>query len=86
MPRETVNKMWNRLASAAKLPTGQRYGWHWLVRAFSNRLHRSGVLFDDLLDLGGWRSSKTLMDVYLLPHEEAQRRALGGGESEQSRR
>ena len=84
MPRETAHKLWKRLATAAKLPTGQRYGWHSFRRAFSNRLHRSGAPFRDLQDLGGWKSPKTLMDVYLLPDEEAQRRALEG-ESEHSR-
>lgn len=33
----------------------------------------------DLEDLGGWKSPKTLMDVYLLPDEDAQRGALEGG-------
>jgi integrase len=86
MPRETVHKMWMRLATAAKLPVGQRLGWHSFRRAFSNRLHRSGAPFRDLQDLGGWKSPKTLTEVYLLPDEEAQRRALEGAESEQSRR
>jgi integrase len=86
MPRETAHKMWKRLASAAKLPVGERYGWHSFRRAFSNRLHRSGAPFRDLQDLGGWKSPKTLTEVYLLPDEEAQRRALEGAESEQSRR
>ncbi|MFL5612397.1 MAG: tyrosine-type recombinase/integrase [Gemmatimonadaceae bacterium] len=86
MPRETVHKMWIRLATAAKLPVGQRLGWHSFRRAFSNRLHRSGAPFRDLQDLGGWKSPKTLTEVYLLPDEEAQRRALEGAESEQSRR
>jgi integrase len=86
MPRETAHKVWKRLASAAKLPVGQRYGWHSFRRAFSNRLHRSGAPFRDLQDLGGWKSPKTLTEVYLLPDEEAQRRALEGAESEQSRR
>jgi integrase len=86
IPRETAHKMWKRLATAAKLPVGQRLGWHSFRRAFSNRLHRSGAPFRDLQDLGGWKSPKTLTEVYLLPDEEAQRRALEGAESEQSRR
>ena len=86
MPRETAHKVWKRLAGAAKLPVGQRYGWHSFRRAFSNRLHRSGAPFRDLQDLGGWKSPKTLTEVYLLPDEEAQRRALEGAESEQFRR
>ena len=86
MPRATLQKIWKRLANAAELPKGERYGWHSFRRAFSNRLHRSGAPFRDLQDLGGWKSAKTLMDVYLLPDEEAQRRALEGAESGQSRR
>ena len=31
----------------------------------------------DAKDLGGWKSTHTLMEVYLQPDEQAQRTALG---------
>ena len=71
MPRETAHQLWKRLAGAAKLPVGQRYGWHAFHRAFPNWLPRCGAPFRDLQDLGDWKSPKTLTEVYLLPDEEA---------------
>ena len=58
---------------------------HSFRRAVSNRLHRSGAPFRDP---GPRRleESEDVTEVYLLPDEEAQRRALEGAESEQSRR
>ena len=74
--RYTMVKAWQRLAERAELPVGRNYGWHSLRRAFTNDLHRRGTPMRDLQSLGGWKSAKTVMDIYLLPDEEAQRRAL----------
>lgn len=74
LPRDTVQRLWQRLASAAKIPEGERYGWHSFRRAFANRYRRAPLR--DLQDLGGWKSSATLMKVYLRSDEAAQREVL----------
>jgi len=73
-PRDTLQRVWQHLATAAKLPIGERYGWHSFRRAFANR-HRRAPL-RDVQDLGGWKSSATLMKVYLRSDEDAQRAVL----------
>ncbi len=72
--RHTVQRLWQRLAITAKLPSGERYGWHSFRRAFANRYRRPPLR--DLQDLGGWKSSATLMKVYLRSDEAAQREVL----------
>lgn len=74
LPRDTVQRIWQRLALAGKLPKGERYGWHSFRRAFANRYRRAPLR--DLQDLGGWKSSATLMKVYLRSDEAAQREVL----------
>jgi integrase len=74
--RDTIQKLWARLAVTADVPSGQRYGWHSFRRAFANR-HRSAPL-RDLQDLGGWKTHQTLLSVYLRPDEDAQRAVLEG--------
>lgn len=69
-----MQNVWNRLATAANLPTGERCGWHSLRRAFANRLRRAPLR--DLQDLGGWKTSATLLTVYLRADESEQREAL----------
>jgi hypothetical protein len=69
-----VGNLWKRLAVKAKLPTGERYGWHSCRRAFANRYRRA--LLRDLQDLGGWKTSATLLTVHLRADESAQREAL----------
>lgn len=71
-----MQRLWQRLARAANLPAGERYGWHSFRRAFANRYRRAPLR--DLQDLGGWKSSATLMKVYLRSDEDAQREVLGG--------
>ena len=74
LPRHTVQRLWQRLAITSKLPKGERYGWHSFRRAFANRYRRAPLR--DLQDLGGWKSSATLMKVYLRSDEAAQREVL----------
>ncbi|HKO16725.1 MAG TPA: site-specific integrase [Gemmatimonadaceae bacterium] len=74
LSRNAVCNLWKRIAAKAKLPTGERYGWHSCRRAFANRLRR--VPLRDLQDLGGWKTSATLLTVYLRADEDAQREAL----------
>jgi integrase len=74
LSRDAVANLWKRVAVKAELPTGERYGWHSCRRAFANRLRRAPLR--DLKDLGGWKATKTLVDVYLQPDEDAQREVL----------
>lgn len=81
LPRDTSQRLWQRIAKAANLPEKERYGWHSLRRAFANRYRRAPLR--DLQDLGGWKSSATLMKVYLRTDEDAQREVLEGPKSGQ---
>lgn len=74
LSRDAVANLWKRLATKAGIPTGERYGWHSCRRAFANRLRRAPLR--DLQDLGGWKTSATLLTVYLRADEGAQREAL----------
>lgn len=73
---DAIANLWKRIAEAAELPKGQRYGWHSCRRAFANRLRKTPLR--DLQDLGGWKTHATLLTVYLRPDEQAQRDALEG--------
>lgn len=66
--------LWRRLAATAKLPSEERYGWHSCRRAFANRLRKAPL--KDLQGLGGWKTSATVLNVYLQHDEGAQREAL----------
>ena len=80
LSRDAVANLWKRLARTAELPTGERYGWHSCRRAFANRLRRAPI--KDLQGLGGWKTAKTLLDVYLTHDEDAQREALDADRSQ----
>ena len=67
-------ELFRRLARSAGVPSGEGFGWHACRRAFANTLR--DVPLRDLKDLGGWKTSKTVVEVYLQPDQEAQRRAL----------
>ena len=69
-----VKKLWTELRDAAGIPSGKRYGWHSFRRAFANALR--DVPLRELKDLGGWKSERTVVAVYLRPDEQAQRTAL----------
>ena len=69
-----VKKLWTELRDAAGIPSGKRYGWHSFRRAFANALR--DVPLRELKDLGGWKSERTVVSVYLRPDEQAQRTAL----------
>jgi hypothetical protein len=45
------------------------------AHAFANALR--DVPMRELKDLGGWKTERTLITVYLQPDEQAQRTALG---------
>ena len=70
-----LKKVGPDLRDAAGIPAGERYGWHSFRRAFANALR--DVPLRELKDLGGWKTERTLVTVYLQPDEQAQRTALG---------
>lgn len=74
LSREAVSKLWTALATTAKVPKGEGYGWHAFRRAFANTLR--DVPLRELKDLGGWKTEKTVVSTYLQPDEDAQRRGL----------
>lgn len=74
-----VVNLWKRLAPAAGIPSGKRFGWHSCRRAFANNLR--DVALRDLTDLGGWTTERTVVSIYQQPSEEAQRKALGALDS-----
>lgn len=51
-----------RPASAAELPSGERFGWHALRRKFASELKH--IPLKDLCELGGWRSAQTILTCY----------------------
>jgi integrase len=74
MTRQEACKLWRRIADAAGIALGDRMGTHSFRRAFANRLR--DVNLRDLKDLGGWKTEKTVVSVYLQPDEDSQRAAL----------
>ncbi len=74
MSGDAVFNLWKRLAVAAAIPKGQRFGWHSLRRKFGSDLRKTNLR--DLCDLGGWKSIQTVLTCYVRPDEGAQREAL----------
>lgn len=74
MSGDAVFNVWKRLAAAAGLPEGERYGWHSLRRKFASELRNTNLR--DLCDLGGWKSIQTVLTCYVRPDEDSQRKAL----------
>lgn len=72
--RHVLNAWWRRAAVRAKLPAGERFGWHSLRRQFATEL--KGTPLRDLAELGGWKSTKTLLECYQRPDQETMRQAL----------
>jgi integrase len=72
--RHMLNDWWQRAAIAAKLPKGERLGWHALRRQFATEL--KGTPIADLKALGGWKNEKTILECYQQPDEQTMRRAL----------
>ena len=74
MSRYSAYNLWMRIAEAAGLPRRARLGTHAFRRAFANQLRNANL--KELQDLGGWKTQKTVVEVYLQPDEAAQRAAL----------
>ncbi len=77
--RDVADHVWEVMAAAAKLPTGERYGWHSLRRKFATEL--KGIPLKDLCAVGGWRSPHTILACYQMADEATQRAALAGRKS-----
>lgn len=74
MTRDDAATLWRSIADASGIKEGSRIGTHAFRRAFANRLR--DVNLRDLKDLGGWKSSQTVVGTYLQPDQDAQRAAL----------
>lgn len=72
--RNLARDYWERMAKAAKLPKGQRLGWHSLRRKFASELKATPLR--DLAHLGGWKCAQTILTCYIAPDEATQRAAL----------
>lgn len=76
MSREAANGLFTALEAAAGLPPLPGRGWHSFRRVFANELRAEPL--KDVASAGGWKSTKTLVDVYLKTSIPAMRDALKG--------
>lgn len=72
--RHVVRDWWERIAKLAKVPTGQRIGWHSLRRGFATAMRDASP--KELTDLGGWADYSTPLKIYIAPDLDAQRAAF----------
>ena len=72
--RHTAVAWWKELEQTAGLPPERGRGWHSLRRTFATELKR--LPLKDLQALGGWKSSSTLLECYILADPQTQRTAL----------
>ena len=72
--RYLVNKWWEKAEKRAKLDPIRGLRWHSLRRKFATDL--KGVPLPDLCELGGWKTSRTILECYQQPDPETQRKAL----------
>ena len=72
--RHLMRDWWKRAEGIAGLKHEKRMGWHGLRRKFATDLKT--VPLPDLCQLGGWRTSRTILECYQQPDVETQRQAL----------
>lgn len=72
--RETTLEWWDRLERQANIPHVRGRGWHSLRRKFTDEYDELPP--SQLMALGGWRSYKTIVEIYQKPREEKLRAAL----------
>ncbi len=72
--RNTVRHWWDRLEALANLPQVKGRGWHSLRRKFADE--NDELPLSQLMALGGWKSSKTVVEIYQSPSEEKLRVAM----------
>lgn len=76
MSREAAEGLFTALEEAAQLAPLPGRGWHSFRRVFANELRAEPL--KDVASAGGWKSTKTLVDVYLKASIPAMRDALKG--------
>lgn len=74
MNRMDAATMWRKIADAAGIKVGSRIGTHSFRRAFANRLRNAPL--KELVNLGGWKTERTVVGTYLQPDQNAQRAVL----------
>lgn len=72
--RHLLRDWWERAAKRARLPEGQRFGYHSLRRQFASELKETPLA--DLAYLGGWKDPQTILKCYQRPDADTMRRAL----------
>ena len=72
--RFLARRWWHRAERIAGLAHINGLGWHGLRRKFATEL--KNVPLTDLSQLGGWKTTKTVVDCYQKPDEETMRTAL----------
>jgi integrase len=72
--RETLTKWLRTACTRAGVPRKRGQGFHSLRRKFATDLRDAPLKV--VAELGGWKSTRTLLDCYQLPDHEALRRAL----------
>ena len=74
VPRRTLSHWWERLERAAGLARVSGRGWHSLRRKFADEY--DALPPSHLMNLGGWKSYKTVVEIYQKPREDKLRAAL----------
>jgi integrase len=74
IPRRQVSRWWQILEKRAQLPRVKGRGWHSLRRKFADESDELPAA--QLMALGGWKSYKTIVEIYQKPREEKLRAAL----------
>jgi integrase len=80
LSRHTLIHWWERAATAAKLTLPARTGWHALRRQWTTDL-KHDLPLKDLAHLGGWKTTRTVADIYQQPDDVTMRSALARRES-----
>lgn len=80
--RHTFAKWWREAEGRAGLAHDDRWGWHSLRRKFASELRNAPLR--DVCDLGGWKSSATVLTCYQTPDPVSMRRALASRNDGQS--
>lgn len=72
--KHLMRDWWYRAEELAGLEHEKGMGWHGLRRKFATEL--KDVPLPDLCQLGGWKTSRTVLECYQQPDAETQRKAL----------
>ena len=72
--RHLVRHWWDKAEALAELGARPGRGWHSLRRKFASELVDQPLKV--LADLGGWKSTQTIVECYQRPHQERLKEAL----------